>query len=122
LRTTQDVWTPLLAIAGFAIPYWTERAERAAVALSSEDVKAREESLGVKLLLATREAFEAVGDPAALATNYLRLRVGADEHSAFYDWKGTGKPISAKAMAAILSGYGIDPEPRGDGVQVTRDR
>jgi hypothetical protein len=74
-------------------------------------VKAREESLGVKLLLATREAFEAVGDPAALATNYLRLRVGADEHSAFYDWKGTGKPISAKAMAAILSGYGIDREP-----------
>jgi hypothetical protein len=104
-----DCWRPLLAIASFASPSWTTRAEKAAVLLSGpEATRTREESLGVILLRDCKEIFER--DKAkALSSERLRLRLTRNQESPWYDFKGRG-PISLKLIADILESYGVRPE------------
>lgn len=110
-----DGWETLLAIADLAGGEWPERAREAAIQLQVHD--AMEESTGVRLLRDCREAF---GRRTRLSSERLVRRLAAMEGSPWCDWRNSGVPISAAAVARILRSYGIHPKVMRIGEHVVR--
>ena len=100
----QDVWEPLLAIADLTEPNWSERARRAALALSSGEER-EDESLTATLLRDIYAVFSANGSEGRLQTADLLAGLHAIEESPWGDWYG--KPLSAHGLARLLKPYRI---------------
>ena len=101
----QDVWEPLLAIADLAGGTWPERARKAARGLSA-DAGRKDDSLGVRLLSAVREAFG--GELDRLKTKDLITRLVADEEGPWRAFGKKGDPISPRALAETLRPFGVE--------------
>ena len=84
---------------------WSERARRAALALSTGDER-EDDSLTVRLLRDIHGAFD--GDPR-LKTSDLLGRLYVIEESPWGDWYG--KPLSAHGLSRMLKPYRIKTMP-----------
>jgi hypothetical protein len=106
----QDICEPLLAIADLAGGDWPERARIALVKLCSETEE--DESLGVKLLSAIRDAFGG-SDTDKLSTQQLLETLVAQETDApwaawwEHDLKNKNTRGPAAKLARLLKRYGI---------------
>jgi hypothetical protein len=98
-----DVWEPLLMVADAAGGTWPKRARHACVTLLA-DVQARPVSLGVRLLMDTREAF---GQRPKLFTANLLAILREMDAAPWSDLKG--KPLTEYSLAGLLRGYEITP-------------
>jgi hypothetical protein len=101
----QDVWEPLLAIAD--LTNWSERARRAAIALSTGEER-EDDSLTVRLLRDI-EAFFSSNDHDRAQTADLLAYLHGVEESEWGDWYG--KPLSAQALSRLLRPYRIKTMP-----------
>jgi hypothetical protein len=100
----QDVWETLLAIADLTDQ--SERARRAAVALSSGQER-EDDSVTVLLLRDVHHVFEANG--GRLRTADLLERLHEIEESPWGEW--FGKPLSAHGLSRLLRPYRIKTMP-----------
>lgn len=98
-----DVWEALIAVADLAGGEWPSRARRAAVALVAAS-KAKQPSLGVRLLADVRTAF---GDADQMTTAMLLERLNAMEEAPWGDLKG--KMMDGRGLAKMLDPYGVKP-------------
>ena len=105
----QDVWEPLLAIAEFAGGSWPERAQRAAVILSSNE---EDESLGVRLLADIRKVFDGTNRPEltqpprdSIKTVELLWELTTIDTSPWGNWYG--KSITAHSVSKLLREWQI---------------
>ena len=98
----QDVWEPLLAIAGLGGGDWPERARAAALALSSGDER-EEESVTALLIRDIAAVFEAGGE--RLKTADLLEGLHKIEESPWGDWRG--RPLTAHGLSSLLKPYRI---------------
>ena len=106
----QDVWEPLLAIADLAGETWSDRARRAAVELVGVVV---DEDINIELLHDIQTVF--VHESATfLASRALVAKLAELDSRPWGDWK-KGKPISTRAVADCLKGFGITPRPNEQG-------
>jgi hypothetical protein len=96
-----DAWEPLLALADAAGGNWPARARRAAIVLQAE--RAEDDSLGLRLLSDTRQAFDRLGDER-VATSGLIETLQADEES---PWVDDRHPLTAERLARLLRPFGI---------------
>jgi hypothetical protein len=108
-----DSWEPLLAIADIAGDVWPELARKAATVLSAEEpVKV---TVGIRLLEDIREV---MGDATHLLTAVLLERLYDLEDAPWSDWYG--KPLTARALAKLLTPYRVNPIQTRDGIHVVR--
>jgi len=105
-----ELWEPLLAIADLASSEWPRRAREAAVALHG-DTLAQDETVGVVLLRATREAFAAAGTDRITTADLLTALVDRDD-GPWAEW--WGKAVAdgntrgpAARLSRLLRRYGI---------------
>lgn len=98
-----DCWEPLLAVAEAAGREWPERG-RAACSELVKVVASGEASLGLRLLGDLREIF---GDHDALPTETILDRLHKMDEAPWGDLRG--KPIAARQLARLLSGYSVFP-------------
>jgi Protein of unknown function (DUF3631) len=99
-----DAWEPLLAIADAASPCWSERARRAALALSGGEAR-EDDSFGIKLLADCKRVFDSQSVDR-IATTDLIDALAADEEAPWADWYGTGH-IKPRSLAKLLRRYKI---------------
>jgi hypothetical protein len=97
-----DVWEPLLAIADLAGGEWPERARRAAIQLSGPN-EPDEETIGIRLLADTREAFD--GNEQLPTQTLLEHLNGLDEAS-WGSWNA-GEGMRPRELANKLRPYEI---------------
>ena len=104
-----DIWEPLLAIADLGGEAWAARARRAAVALTTGEMR-EEESRGLVLLRDIRECFEEPGIDR-MSTNDLIRALAQDQESPWVEWwdERDDKPAkgSQRQLARLLKPYGI---------------
>jgi len=101
-----DNWEHLLALADLAGGEWTERARRAAVALSGGE-PADAQAVGVTLLADIRTVFE--GQKVdRLASADLTSALGEMEDRPWPEWRH-GKPMTAPQLARQLGHFGVSP-------------
>jgi hypothetical protein len=100
----EDVWEPLFAIADCAGDEWPGRARNAAIALSANSVE-EDGSLGVRLLVDCREAFNK-DDAERLHAKDLLERLCAFPESPWATWH-RGNPMTLRALAKMLAEYRI---------------
>jgi len=98
-----DIWEPLLAVADLAGEEWAHRARTAAVRVVKGRV-AEDQSIGVQLLAAIREAIGA-GDRISSAD--LCARLNAVEEAGWGGWNA-GAGINQRDLARRLKPYGVE--------------
>lgn len=99
-----DVWEPLLAIADAVGGSWPERARAAAVQLCAARRESDTETVAFRLLKACVDVFEELGAPR-LKTQTLLETLRAD------GWEDVeGRPLDARLLALLLSGFGVAPQ------------
>jgi hypothetical protein len=103
----QDCWEPLFAIADLAGGDWPERAQRAALALSTGEER-EDDSLSVQLLRDIHAVFEADG-AGRFRTADLLERLHALEESPWADY--FGKPLTSHVLGRLLRPYRIKTMP-----------
>jgi Protein of unknown function (DUF3631) len=112
----QDAWEPLLAIADLIGGDWPALARIAALELST-GVDHEDESHGVRLLGDVRTVFdERAVDRLSSAT--LAAALAEIEESPWAEWYG--KPITATAIARLLSRFEIKPKKLRFGEETAR--
>jgi putative DNA primase/helicase len=99
-----DNWHLLFAIADSTGGEWPEKARQAATAIAKV---ADTQSIGVKLLTDIKRIFEEQGKDR-LSSGEIVTALAAMEERPWSEWKG-GKPITANALARLLSAYLIFP-------------
>jgi hypothetical protein len=106
-----DNWEPLLTIADRAGGEWSERARKAALAMSGTGT-AEDGSVGVTLLGDIKAIFERralnVSDWTRIPSRELAESLAAIEGRPWPEWKG--KPITANAVARLLRPFKIAPK------------
>ncbi len=102
-----DMWEPLLAIADMAGSDWTERARKAAKALSSNESR-EDDDLGVKLLSDVRDLFGK--DVDRLSSEDVVAYLVKVEESPWADMRN-GKSLNKTGLAAMLRPFRIRPKP-----------
>lgn len=102
----QDAWEPLLAIADVAGEEWSKRARAAALELSN-GADHEDESHGVRLLADIRTVLDERGVDR-LASAALAASLAEIEEAPWPEWYG--KPITATAIARLLSRFEIKPK------------
>ena len=100
-----DNWEPLLAIADLAGGEWPRKARDAAKALSGDKAAADDDD-GVELLHDIRGAFAATDHDAIFTKTLIALLV-ADEERPWAAYGRSGKSISDRQVAKLLSPFGI---------------
>jgi hypothetical protein len=100
-------WVPLLAIAEAGGGGWKKAGEKAAVAIEAI-ADTFDPSIGVQLLRAIRDAFEARATDRISSANLISDLV-ADETGPWATYN-RGKPISQRQVASQLKPYGIRPD------------
>jgi hypothetical protein len=114
-----DVWEPLLAVADAAGGNWPKRARSACLELVNAAKKDDKASLGIKLLMDLRDAFNGAH---RMPTAHILASLNALDDSPWADL--AGKPLDARGLAKRLGEYVTeDNEPikarnikTGDGV------
>jgi hypothetical protein len=114
-----DVWEPLLAVADAAGGNWPKRARTACLELVNAAKKDDKASLGIKLLMDLRDAFNGAH---RMPTAHILASLNALDDSPWADL--AGKPLDARGLAKRLGEYVTeDNEPikarnikTGDGV------
>jgi hypothetical protein len=98
-----DCWEPLLTVADLAGGHWPTTARVAAVALVAES-RGKRESLGVRLLMDIRTAFDGSDQmPTALLLGALN----GMEESPWGDLRG--QPLNARTLSRMVGKYGVKP-------------
>ncbi len=97
-----DGWEPLFAIAEMAGEGWPKRAHRAALNLSTQDVR-NSDSIGVRLLADIRQVFEAEG-VERLSTSELVQKLMDIPESPWIEWRGASPP---RELAKQLRPFGV---------------
>jgi hypothetical protein len=100
-------WVPLLAIAEAGGGGWKEAGEKAALAIEAI-ADTFDPSIGVQLLRAIRDAFEARAADRISSASLISDLV-ADETGPWATYN-RGKPISQRQVASQLKSYGIRPD------------
>lgn len=113
-----DNWRPLLALADAAGGAWPERARRAAVTLSGGDDGG--DSLATDLLADVKGLFEAAdearGEPVAkLSSSWIVAELAKLEHRPWPEMPGSGRPLTARKLAALLARFGVTPKHDREG-------
>jgi putative DNA primase/helicase len=101
----RDNWTPLLAIAEVVGGEWTDRARKAAVALSGGEEN-DSSSAGVRLLADVRELFK-TKECDRLGSQQLCDALAELEERPWSAWRH-GKPISPHQLAKVLKPFGVE--------------
>lgn len=109
-----EIWEPLLAVADEAGGHWPDTARRACVALLKV-AHDREVSLGVRLLADVRTVF---GDQDAMATVDILEHLNSLDEAPWGDLYG--KKMEPRALARMLSRYGVKSTSVKDGGRVLR--
>jgi putative DNA primase/helicase len=111
---SENIWEPLVAIAGLAGETWLARAHEAAVALSAED--APEESVGVRILRDARRiwavyrAQNTAGERSKIRSTHLVAALNALEDAPWGSWdRQWGKELTPSKLAQFLRPYDIRP-------------
>ena len=99
-------WLPLLAIAEAGGGGWKNAGEKAAMAIEAV-AETFDPSIGVQLLRAIREAFQARGTDRISSADLIAALVG-DEIGPWAAYN-RGKPISQRQVASRLRSFGIKP-------------
>ncbi len=102
-----DGWEPLLAIADLAGGEWPLRARAAALALST-GIARDDDSIGVRLLSDVRSIFLASATDR-LPSADLAAALAEIEDAPWGAWGKHERPLDARALARLLSRYGIRP-------------
>jgi uncharacterized protein DUF3631/uncharacterized protein DUF3854 len=102
----QDVLEPLFAIVELAGGEWPGRLKKALLEICAGEA-AGDESIGVRLLVDIRAAFESAGKNKLPTTDLLGHLKGV-ETSNWGDWDH-GKGLNANGLARLLKGYEIYP-------------
>lgn len=100
---TADNWTPLLAIADISGGEWPARARAAALAMADHDVDG--DGIGVRLLADIRTLFQAKQKTRYPSAELLRDLTELEE--APWSEYNRGKPINARGLARLLSGFDV---------------
>jgi hypothetical protein len=101
-----DNWRPLLAIAETAGREWADRAQRAAVLLSSSAADC--DDINTLLLADIREIYGQCGRDRLRSTD-ITAALSKMEHRPWPEWRN-GRPITAVQLAGLLARYGIRPD------------
>jgi putative DNA primase/helicase len=97
-----DAWSPLVAIADIVAEDWTERARKAAVALTAAVDEEPDEA--IQVLLDLKQVWDAIEGPKAHSDELVRRRNQLPEpHYA--------GQLTAQEMRLFLKRFGIHPEP-----------
>jgi putative DNA primase/helicase len=117
----QDNWEPLLAIADLAGGDWPKAARDAALKLSG-DAETGTSSLSTQLLADIKVAFEAARTIRMTSAEMVEA-LTKDATGNWAEFGKTGKPLTQKKLASMLSGFDIKPtgNPRGYGLSAFRD-
>lgn len=101
-----DTWEPLIVVADLAGGPWPARARAACMAMTAHEAGQDEEGgLKARILVDIRTAFAAVGDPAALSTEYLVSTLRQDPEA---PWAEDGvNGLSPRGLQLLLKDYGI---------------
>ena len=103
----QDIWEPLLAIAGMAGGDWPDRALQAALTLSAGDER-EDDSITARLLADIHAVFEETAEERFRTADLIAKLVEIEE-SPWGDWYG--KTISPQALSKLLSPHRIKTMP-----------
>jgi hypothetical protein len=103
----QDVWEPLLAIADLAGGDWPQRAQAAAISLSTGDER-DDDSITVQLLRDIHDYFDSNSNDRVRTADLLAY-LHAIEDSPWGDWYG--KTLSAHGLSRLLKPYRIKTMP-----------
>jgi len=96
-----EAWEPLIAIADAAGGTWPERARVAAVA-DVADLRRREPTLGIRLLMDLRTVF---GNRDVVSTDELLKALNSLDESPWVDLRG--KPLDSRGLAMLVKRYGV---------------
>ena len=113
----REIWRALFAIADMAGGDWPERARSAALKLAHVEVD--EVSIGVRLLGDIRDVLDGFS-AEWVSTADLIARLSGLEESPWGSWRQTEKPITSRALGAILRNYGVKSRQSRVGVSVLR--
>jgi hypothetical protein len=107
----QDVWEPLLAIAGLAGGLWPERAKAAACELHGDGHDEADTTVAVLLLEHLRDLFGEHDNPPSMSTDAILSGLVEDDRGPWGRWWSTdhdhGKRSAASALAKMLRPFGI---------------
>ncbi len=115
--SAEDVLEPLFAIADQAGGEWPEQARTAAVVLMGS---VSDQDINVELLHDIFAIFAATAG-TFIKSSDLAAKLAELDDRPWGDWKH-GKPITARAVADWLKGFGIAPRPNGPGTSRGYDR
>jgi putative DNA primase/helicase len=115
----QDNWEPLLAIADLA---GGDKAARDAALKLSGDADTEASSPSTRLLADIKVAFETAGTSRMTSAEMVEA-LTKDATGNWAEFGKTGKPLTQKRLASMLSGFDIKPtgNPRGYGLSAFRD-
>jgi hypothetical protein len=117
----QDNWESILAIADLAGGDWPTAARDAASKLSG-DAESEASSFTTQLLADIKVAFETAGT-IRMTSAEMGEALTKDATANWAEFGNTGKPVTQKKLANMLSGFDIKPtgNPRGYGLSAFRD-
>jgi putative DNA primase/helicase len=117
----QDNWEPLLAIADLAGGDWPKAARDAALKLSG-DAESEASSFTTQLLADIKVAFE-TAETIRMTSAEMVEALTKDATGNWAEFGKTGKPLTQKKLASMLSGFDIKPtgNPRGYALGAFRD-
>jgi hypothetical protein len=98
-----DTWEPLFIVANVAGGKWPERARKACLALTGEEVD--DAASGTRLLADLKDIWAQEED--TLFTKELLQRLTNIEEGAWSEWGRKGEPIKAHGLATLLRPYGV---------------
>lgn len=104
----QDAWEPLLKIADLVGGNWSEKARKAAIALSEADGDDETSSAQERLLADIRDIFEKQAS-TEIHSEDLCAHLAKMETRPWPEWKN-GKPMTPKQLASQLKPFKIKPK------------
>jgi hypothetical protein len=111
INRVADNWRPLFAIADIAGGKWPKHARTVA---HGAEAKKEDQSVGTMLLSDIREIFTTRPESDRISSTELASTLGLMEGRLWAEWRN-GKPMTAAAMARMLSPFGIFSRTRRAG-------
>jgi hypothetical protein len=114
INRVADNWRPLFAIADLAGGKWPKHARTIA---HSAEAEKEDQSIKTMLLSDIRDIFAARSESDRISSTELATTLGLMEGRPWSEWGRMAKPITAAALARMLSPFGILPGTRRAGVE-----
>jgi hypothetical protein len=114
INRVADNWRPLFAIADLAGGKWPKHARTIA---HNAEAEKEDQSIRTMLLCDIRDIFVGRPESDRISSTELASELGLLEGRPWAEWGRNGKPMTAAALARMLSPFGILPGTRRAGVE-----